>query len=165
MKIRRNSMSDKKQNSDKEKVSRRSFLSIIGWGGLSLSWIAAVFANFSFMKPTVDYGPPKIFRVGSPEDYKDGVKVTYENERVVVVKDKKGFASISLVCTHLGCTVRTSEAGFECPCHGSQFDDEGRVTGGPAPRTLDWYRISLAPNGELEVDKSVKLLEGTYFNV
>ncbi|MCS6329174.1 MAG: Rieske 2Fe-2S domain-containing protein, partial [Nitrospira sp.] len=26
---------------------------------------------------------------------------------------------------------------FLCPCHGSSFDVNGRVTGGPAPRPLD----------------------------
>jgi hypothetical protein len=39
------------------------------------------------------------------------------------------------------------------------------VTGGPAPKPLAWYKVSLAPNGELEVDKDQEIKPGTYFNV
>ena len=148
-----------------QKVSRRTVLSALGLGGLSLSGIITFFANIVYLKPTVDYGPPKIFRTGKPEDYSVGTTVIFDQERVAVVRTKQGFATISLVCTHLGCTCRTSDAGFECPCHGSQYDENGVVTGGPAPRPLDWYQISLAPNGELEVNKGVKVSQGTYVNV
>ena len=61
--------------------------------------------------------------------------------------------------------MRATEGGFECPCHGSQFDNDGFVTGGPAPSPLAWYQVSIAPNGELEVDKSVKIPAGTYLRV
>ena len=41
------------------------------------------------------------------------------------------------VCTHLGCTVNHVGSGYKCPCHGSVFDEQGRVLSGPAPRALD----------------------------
>ncbi|HEX3484799.1 MAG TPA: ubiquinol-cytochrome c reductase iron-sulfur subunit [Micropepsaceae bacterium] len=49
------------------------------------------------------------------------------------------------VCTHLGCTPEASTAqsrqgdygGWLCHCHGSQYDQAGRVRVGPAPRNLD----------------------------
>lgn len=44
--------------------------------------------------------------------------------------------AFDLTCTHLGCRVTATEAGFTCPCHGSRFDREGRVLTGPAPRSL-----------------------------
>ena len=31
------------------------------------------------------------------------------------------FFAIDLTCTHLGCTVKATEHGFACPCHGSRF--------------------------------------------
>ena len=62
------------------------------------------------------------------------------------------MAAISNTCTHLGCVVATTEIGFDCPCHGSRFDADGTVLGGPAPRPLPWFRLSLSPSGEVEVD-------------
>lgn len=43
------------------------------------------------------------------------------------------------VCTHLGCVpMRGGEfGGWRCPCHGSQFDDSGRVRHGPAGANLE----------------------------
>ncbi len=41
------------------------------------------------------------------------------------------------ICTHLGCVpLRKKEVWF-CPCHGSVYDNSGRVLVGPAPRNLD----------------------------
>lgn len=43
------------------------------------------------------------------------------------------------VCTHLGC-VPLGEAGdfggWFCPCHGSHYDNSGRIRKGPAPENL-----------------------------
>merc|ERR1711956_160895 len=49
----------------------------------------------------------------------------------------KDFA-ISAVCTHLGCVVPWVKASnkFCCPCHGSQYDENGKVVRGPAPLSL-----------------------------
>ena len=42
---------------------------------------------------------------------------------------------LNAVCTHLGCVVpwNKAENKFKCPCHGSQYNDEGKVIRGPAP--------------------------------
>ena len=82
-----------------------------------------------------------------------------------IVREGDRLAAISTTCTHLGCIVAKSETGFACPCHGSRFDQDGSVTGGPAPRHLPWYQITLAPNGELEVDKDIEIEQGTYLRV
>ncbi len=148
-----------------KKLSRRSLLSLLAVGGVSVSALIAAIGNVIFLKPAVNYGAPKRFRAGKPGDYKVGIKELFEEERVVLVREKQGIAAISVVCTHLGCTIRASDAGFECPCHGSQFDNDGNVTGGPAPRPLDWYQVSVAPNGDLEIDKSMKVPQCTYFKV
>jgi len=144
-------------------MDRRTFLTALGLGGVGFSALIAAVGNLLYLKPAVDYGPPTVIRAGKPDEYKEGIKEVMEDQRVVIVRDKRGFAAISITCTHLGCPVRTSDAGFECPCHGSQYDNDGFVTGGPAPRPLDWYQVSIAPNGELEIDKSVNVPPGTYF--
>jgi cytochrome b6-f complex iron-sulfur subunit len=72
---------------------------------------------------------------------------------------------ISTICTHLGCTVGISDTGFACPCHGSRYDQDGNVVGGPAPKSLAWYKVAMAPNGELEVDTNLPVDQGTYYNL
>ncbi|MDB4994666.1 MAG: hypothetical protein JWM74_2098 [Myxococcaceae bacterium] len=43
-------------------------------------------------------------------------------------------------CTHMGCAVRVpsnaATLGFDCPCHGGQFDANGDVVGGPPKKPL-----------------------------
>lgn len=41
------------------------------------------------------------------------------------------------VCTHMGCVPNKEGPGWTCHCHGSQYDDSGRVVRGPAPRNLE----------------------------
>jgi Rieske Fe-S protein len=55
---------------------------------------------------------------------------------LVVEKDRVlATYGINAVCTHLGCVVpwNQAEKKFICPCHGSQYNDQGRVVRGPAP--------------------------------
>jgi cytochrome b6-f complex iron-sulfur subunit len=45
---------------------------------------------------------------------------------------------INAVCTHLGCVVPWNAVAkqFQCPCHGSRYDETGKVVRGPAPLSL-----------------------------
>lgn len=45
---------------------------------------------------------------------------------------------INAICTHLGCVVPwvAAENKFKCPCHGSQYNAEGKKIRGPAPLSL-----------------------------
>jgi len=45
---------------------------------------------------------------------------------------------LNAVCTHLGCVVPWVRANnrFICPCHGSNYDENGKVVRGPAPLSL-----------------------------
>jgi hypothetical protein len=50
---------------------------------------------------------------------------------------------------HLGCPVQPTGTGFSCPCHGGQYDQEGRVTGGPPVRPLNRFETTVDDNGHL----------------
>ena len=48
-------------------------------------------------------------------------------------------------CTHLGCTFPWDprDQQFQCPCHGSLYDSEGRVVRGPAPLPLKLVHVAV----------------------
>ncbi len=51
-------------------------------------------------------------------------------------------------CTHLGCRLdRVIDGAVVCPCHGSRFDDPGRVLNGPAAKPLQPLQVSADANG------------------
>lgn len=58
----------------------------------------------------------------------------------IVIESKEAIRDygINAVCTHLGCVVpwNTAENKYKCPCHGSQYDETGKVIRGPAPHSL-----------------------------
>ncbi|KAK3243414.1 hypothetical protein CYMTET_46932 [Cymbomonas tetramitiformis] len=59
----------------------------------------------------------------------------------LVVKDDGSSIEnygVNAVCTHLGCVVpwNAAENKFMCPCHGSQYNFQGKVVRGPAPLSL-----------------------------
>ncbi len=65
-----------------------------------------------------------------------------------------GVVALYQKCPHLGC--RVPECGtsqwFECPCHGSQYNQVGEKKGGPAPRGMDRFAMSVSSDGSLTVD-------------
>ncbi|HXR39767.1 MAG TPA: ubiquinol-cytochrome c reductase iron-sulfur subunit [Terracidiphilus sp.] len=146
-------------------IPRRSFLAWLSGAGIVGSLVAGVFSTFVFMKPRVTYGQPNRFLIGRPEEFPSGARVAIDTKRVCIVREGNKVAAISTTCTHLGCIVAPSQTGFQCPCHGSQFDVDGNVTGGPAPKALAWFQVSLTPSGELEVDKDNEIQTGTYLSV
>jgi len=71
----------------------------------------------------------------------------FRDERLALFRHEGGFYALSLVCTHLGCTVTVTEDALACPCHGSRFDRQGKVLTGPADRAL--VRMKVEVRGEL----------------
>jgi cytochrome b6-f complex iron-sulfur subunit len=148
-----------------EGTTRRGFLAWLTSLALAGSGAIALVSNFVFMKPRATYGAPTRYAIGTPDNFPPGTRVALDPHRICIVREGDGLAAISTTCTHLGCIVAISDTGFACPCHGSRFDQDGNVTGGPAPRHLPWYRVTLAPNGDLEVDSGVQVQPGTYYKV
>lgn len=61
-------------------------------------------------------------------------------DKVAAYRDKKGeLHTVSAVCNHMGCIVRWNDAErtWDCPCHGSRFNYDGKVIHGPAKKDLD----------------------------
>ena len=143
-------------------MDRRRFLSWFGLGWLSFA--AATTGALSiltrFLFPNVVFEPPTSFKAGLPDDYEIGKVDERWKEKfgVWMVRVAEGIYALSTTCTHLGCTPNwlSTENKFKCPCHGSGFYKTGINFEGPAPRPLERYRISLAEDGQILIDKSKK---------
>jgi cytochrome b6-f complex iron-sulfur subunit len=57
-----------------------------------------------------------------------------------------GVIALYQKCPHLGCRVPecATSQWFECPCHGSQYNQAGEKKGGPAPRGMDHFAMEVA---------------------
>lgn len=136
-------------------VTRRNFLSLVGWGSLLAATGMFLIGMVRSMVPSVLYEPPTKFKAGKPEDYPEGIPTLISKEKVFIDRDEKGIFAMSAICTHLGCRVlwMESENGFHCPCHGAKFDRAGINGEGPAPSPLPRLEISVDRDGRMVVDK------------
>lgn len=52
--------------------------------------------------------------------------------------------ALRMRCTHLGCALAYDARArrFDCPCHGSRFDEQGQVLAGPAKEALAEVAVS-----------------------
>lgn len=72
----------------------------------------------------------------------EGKIVEYEGNKVGVYKDSQGkIYKVKPICTHLGCEVSWNQADrtWDCPCHGSRFNYDGKLLYGPALKNLDTF--------------------------
>jgi Rieske Fe-S protein len=141
-------------------MPRRDFL---GLSSLVTAGAALAFAFVGMLrlpKAAVLPVPARKFKVTLPETLAPGAAWQPPGRNVAVVRDAEGVFAVSLVCTHLGCIVKPSATGFDCPCHGSRFAPDGSVTHGPAPVALNWVEVSGA-DGQYTVDESVAVPQGT----
>jgi len=83
----------------------------------------------------VGEGPWKVRRIR--REIEDRWKKTVVDESVYLRKQGDTIEAVSAICTHTGCLVQRVSSGFGCPCHKSDFDEQGKPTSGPAPRPLD----------------------------
>ena len=126
-----------------KKKSRRDFLKLITNAFFSLSGLLGLGGLLRFFSFQPDPGPPTEFDLGSKYDYPRGHQVIRLDIPAAIQNTDEGIIAISLVCTHLGCTIDENEdgEGFTCPCHGSRYTKNGVVLQGPATKTLPRFRI------------------------
>lgn len=143
-----------------EPVTRRDVLGLMSLWAAASALLFALVGMLRLPKAAVLSSPSKKFRVRLPDTLAAGEAFTPSGRNVAVYRDDKGVYAISRVCTHLGCIVKPTEEGFECPCHGSRYDKDGTVTKGPAPRPLEWLEVK-EQGGVLYVDEGAGVPAGT----
>ena len=151
---------EKKSRFDPEPMPRRDFLGLAALGSMAAALLFSLFGMLKLPKAAVSASPAKKFNVALPENLATGEAFIPPGRNVAVFRDGEGVYAISTVCTHLGCIVKTSANGFDCPCHGSGFTKDGTVRKGPAPKALPWLKVSKSGVG-FTVDEEAKVKTGT----
>ncbi len=159
-------------------VTRRQFLNrgVVGAFGLALSGFGA--STIAFLWPSGSGGFGSKVNAGSLDDIKAGIRdangflyfaeartwfTEYPESAVgdaekiynggVLDGMKAGINALYQKCPHLGCRVPecVSSQWFECPCHGSKYNQVGEKKAGPAPRGMDRFPVIIA-GGKVSVD-------------
>ena len=90
-----------------------------------------------------------------PKESLEKAKSAYGKQPAVFAGQQAGINALYQKCPHLGCRVPQCESSqwFECPCHGSQYNRVGEKKGGPAPRGMDRFGVTIS-GGFVSVDTS-----------
>ena len=140
-----------------DRLGRRDFLLKSGWAFFWVFMGGWLLSNLRYLFPNVLYEPTLSFKAGKPEEYPLGVSEKWKKtQRVWIIRKAEGFYCFWARCTHLGCTPNwfDAENRFKCPCHGSNFNKDGDVIAGPAPKPLWRCAMKLADDGQLLIDKA-----------
>ena len=145
-------------------AERRDFLAGAAFWTTAGTLAFAALGVARMPKPGVFPGQSSVIKIGPPGEF----PVSAEPQRVpgqnlFILHDNNGFASVAAVCSHLGCIVAPGPEGFDCPCHGSRFARDGRVVRGPAPSPLQWFEMSLSPDGQIVIDTRKTVPVGTKY--
>jgi len=133
--------------------TRRTFLARATAGAITVVSAGVLTVAVRYLWPSVLFELPTRFRALTLSSIGRKVIHVIKDRKLYVVADERGAYAMSAVCTHLGCLTRPDPdgKGFFCPCHGSKYDLNGKVTRGPADKSLPHYRVEVAQN-DLWVD-------------
>lgn len=132
-------------------LSRRDFLKLVRDGFLYLSGALALGGLLRFLDYDPNPAPKTEFDLGPASNYPLNSRTLLSAPPAVLLHTESGFSALSLVCTHLGCTLENKSDGFACPCHGSRFDMAGNVLHGPAAKPLPSLRVEVTAEGNLKL--------------
>ena len=132
-------------------LSRRDILKLARAGFLYLSGAVVFGGLLRYLDFEPNPAPKTEFDLGPASNYPLNSRTLLADPPAVLLHTKSGFSALSLVCTHLGCTVEQNTDGFACPCHASHFDANGKVTHGPADKPLRSLRVEVTDEGHLKL--------------
>lgn len=130
-------------------ISRRDFLKLARDGFLWLSAALGLGGLLRFLDYEPNPAPKTEFDLGPAENYPPGSRTLLAEPPAVLLHTENGFSALSLVCTHLGCTLEQNRVGFDCPCHSSRFNADGNVAHGPASQSLVRLRVEISADNKI----------------
>lgn len=148
-------MTEAASNFEAPSMGRRQALSALLGGSVGVVVLGALYPTIRYFTPPSegggDSGVLAKNKLGNPVVVSD-LLAEHGNTDRVLAQGLKGDPTyvvinggevanygLNAICTHLGCVVpwNAGENMFKCPCHGSQYAPNGKVTRGPAPRSLE----------------------------
>jgi len=132
-------------------MKRRSFIGRAAMGLLTITGAVAAISYFRQFFPRLA-GEKKRIVLDDPRRFPVDTFTFLEEHNLYVYRDHEGLKAVSAICTHLGCIIEKSMDGFECPCHGSCYNNDGEVLSGPAPRNLAWYSVGRGADGKIVIN-------------
>jgi len=157
-----------------EQTPRRRMLLGLGWVSFLISLLGPVLANVRFLFPNVVYEGESVLKLDSVEKYLAGSITFFADKKIVLFREKDVFRACTAVWPHLRCVISPFVGApgaspdilrARCPCHGSTFDGRGQVLGGPAPRGLDFFRVTKSPDGRVVVDTRKVVAPSEHFKI
>lgn len=145
---------------DPEPLPRRDWLGLSSLWAMGGALLFGLVGMLKLPKAAVLASPSKKFRVAMPENLPAGEPFVPPGRAVAVFRDAEGTYALSTICTHLGCVIKANPEGFECPCHGSRFASNGEVRKGPAPRPLNWLKVTVS-GSTVTIDEGTNVPQGT----
>ncbi|MBI4527778.1 MAG: Rieske 2Fe-2S domain-containing protein [Deltaproteobacteria bacterium] len=148
-----------------EAMPRRDFLGLAAWWSAAAALLFGFLGSMRLPKAAVLPSPSKKFKVTLPASLASGQSYVPPGRSVAVYKDGSQVYAVSTICTHLGCIVKGTEGGFDCPCHGSKFNKDGSVAKGPAPKGLPWLEVKHVGGDNFLIDEGKTVAVGTTVTV
>ncbi len=139
-------------------MNRRKFLTTtcIGCmsGGLMLSLLegcsttkvaTAAIEGSDMIVPLADF----ITKKGDQTTYKQYLVVQHEKLKYPICVfrfDENNYEALLMRCTHQGTELQVFGDRFQCPAHGSEFNNRGEVKQGPAATSLRKFPVTITNN-------------------
>jgi len=134
---------------NKPSISRRDFLKLTLDSLLVFGGLLGLGGLIRFLSYKTEPPQQTEFDLGLADNYQPDSWTVIPAVPAVLIRSNRGFTALSLVCTHLGCTVGVQSGGFACPCHGSRFNRDGYPVKGPATAPLKTLRVEQTNDGKL----------------
>jgi cytochrome b6-f complex iron-sulfur subunit len=144
----------------KKKINRREFLNFAWLASLGFLTLNIGGMTYLFSLPRFKEGEfGGMFTVGKVSELppENSPPLNFPKVKFWLSRTPEGVSALYKVCTHLGCLYNWNdqETKFICPCHGSQFQPDGTYIQGPAPRSLDRFKVQVVdPNGNVLAESS-----------
>lgn len=133
-------MSDSKKGITRRDFIKKSAFGVVVGGTVLSSFNIESFASAPAAKAVKILGDDLVIKLADNAALsKVGGTVKVNDELMLIRKSETEFLAIKTICTHKGCDVELEGDKFVCPCHGSEFTLDGKVTQGPAKSDLKTF--------------------------